>query len=79
MLRIVCINQNTKRPYTIASGFHDEIEARETAKDWFVFRFIDSKYDRSDGCWWLLDGGRASRVLIHNIRRDCTQSNSGSH
>jgi hypothetical protein len=69
MFKIVCIDPNTERPHTIATGFHDEIEARDTAKDWIVRRFLDSTYDHSDDCWWLLDGGRAYRVAIQKISK----------
>jgi hypothetical protein len=69
MFKIVCIEENPERLYTIASGFHDEIEARDTAKDWIIRRLFDVAYDRSDGCWWLIDGGRAYRVAIQKISK----------
>jgi hypothetical protein len=36
MFKIVCIDQNVERPQTIATGLHDEIEARDTVKDWII-------------------------------------------
>ena len=66
MFRIVCIEQSTRRPSTIATGFRYEIEARRTVKDWIDRRFVDAAYDHSEECWWLLDGGRAYRIIVEN-------------
>jgi hypothetical protein len=66
MFQIVCIEQSTKSHSTIATGFRYEIEARRTVKDWIGRRFVDAAYDHSEDCWWLLDGGRAYRIIVEN-------------
>jgi hypothetical protein len=66
MFQIVCIEQSTKRPSTIATGFRYEIEARRTVKDWIDRRFVDAAYDYSKECWWLIDDGRAYRIIVEN-------------
>jgi hypothetical protein len=63
---IVCVSDETNRHSTVASGFCDEAEARETAQNWISRRFLDAAYDHSQECWWLLDSQRQIyRILIH--------------
>ena len=64
MFQIVCIDQNTRRPSTIAAGFCSETEARSSAEEWIDRWFVDATYDYSKDCWWLVHDGCAYRVVI---------------
>jgi hypothetical protein len=66
MYQIVCVSSESDRHSTVASGFFDEAEARETAQNWIHSRFLDAAYDHSKECWWLLDSQRdVYRIVIH--------------
>jgi hypothetical protein len=66
MYQIVCISGETNRYSTVASGFRDESEARETVQNWINRRFFDAAYDHSKQCWWLLDSNReVYRIMVH--------------
>jgi hypothetical protein len=73
MFQIVCIEESTKRPSTIATGFRDEIEARRTVQNWIDRRFVDAAYDHGRECWWLLDDGRAYRIFVKNTSPESRQ------
>jgi hypothetical protein len=66
MYQIVCVDGETNRHSTVASGFCDEAGAWQTAQDWISSRFADAAYDHSRDCWWLLNSRREIyRIVIH--------------
>jgi hypothetical protein len=68
MYQIVCVREDTDGPFSLASGFSDELEAWETTQDWINRRFRDAAYDYSKECWWLRDvEGYIYRIMVLRI------------
>jgi hypothetical protein len=63
--QIVCFSGETDRHSTVASGFHNQTEAWETARGWISRRSLAAAYDHGKECWWLLDAHReVYRIMI---------------